>query len=387
MADRRGDVMNDVVRVAQVGARGFGLVHLARVDRLAVLGRCDLVAVADPAGPAEGRAVPSYDSLTELLANHQVDVVQIATPIGTHMALAAEALAAGADVVLEKPPVASLADYYELVAARDRAGRAVQIGFQSLGSDAIERMAEIAATELGELQQVRAYGAWLRTVAYFTRSPWAGKRRLNGARVADGVGTNALAHSIATACAIVGLTDIGDVERVETELYHAHPTESDDTSWYRIVRRSGVPVTAALTLVAPDQQNPTVTLVGSQGRAELSYTTDEITVTIGDDVRYETAQRVDLLENLIDHRQHGTPLRVPLERTLGYMAVLEATQDRPDPVQIDAQYLDWQGGGADAHPVVEDVKDWLVRSLDAGAGFLAVGAPWAKPDARSTWTP
>ena len=213
------------MKIAQVGARGFGLVHLARVDRLAAMGRCELVAIADPAGPVEGRDVAWYPTLTELLAAHRVDVVQIATPIGTHMALATEALAAGADVVLEKPPVASLADFYDLVAARDRAGRAVQIGFQSLGSDAVERMTEIAA-ELGELRQVQVYGAWLRRVAYFKRSAWAGKRRLNGARVADGVGTNALAHSIATACAIVGLTDIADVERIETELYHAHPTSA-----------------------------------------------------------------------------------------------------------------------------------------------------------------
>lgn len=374
------------MKIAQVGARGFGLVHLARVDRLAAMGRCELVAIADPAGPVEGRDVAWYPTLTELLAAHRVDVVQIATPIGTHMALATEALAAGADVVLEKPPVASLADFYDLVAARDRAGRAVQIGFQSLGSDAVERMTEIAA-ELGELRQVQVYGAWLRRVAYFKRSAWAGKRRLNGARVADGVGTNALAHSIATACAIVGLTDIADVERIETELYHAHPTESDDTSWYRIVRRSGVPVTAALTLVASAETPPTVTLVGTAGRAELSYTTDDITVTVGDVVRQEHTDRVDLLENLLDHREHGVALRVPLERTLGYMALLEATQDRPDPAQIDDAFLDWRDEGDLAHPVVADVESWQHRALDAGQGFLDVGAPWAKAAAQHTWTP
>ena len=95
------------MKIAQVGAWGFGLGHLARVDRLAAMGRCELVAIADPAGPVECRDVAWYPTLTELLAAHRVDVVQIATPIGTHMALATEALAAGADVVLEKPPVAS----------------------------------------------------------------------------------------------------------------------------------------------------------------------------------------------------------------------------------------------------------------------------------------
>jgi predicted dehydrogenase len=375
------------MRIAQVGARGFGRVHLARVDRMADLGRAELVAIADPAGPLDDRTVPWYPSLGDLLAAHEVDIVQIATPIGTHMAIATEALRAGADVVLEKPPVASLADFYQLVRTRDETGRAVQIGFQSLGSDAIERMAEIAASELGELQQVQVYGSWTRTKAYFQRSAWAGKRRMNGARVADGVGTNALAHSIATACAIVGLTDIADVEQVETELYHAHPTESDDTSWYRIVRHSGVPITAALTLVAPSDSLPTVTLVGSDGTAELAYTVDDITVTVADSVRREHTDRTDLLENLVDHREHGTALRVPLERTLGYMTVLEATQDRQDPVQIDDEYLTWEGEGDDAHPLVTDLDLWMRRSLQVGAGFFEVGAPWARADAADVWKP
>jgi len=34
--------------------------------------------------------VPWYATLTELLANHEVDIVTIATPIGTHYALACE---------------------------------------------------------------------------------------------------------------------------------------------------------------------------------------------------------------------------------------------------------------------------------------------------------
>ncbi|MBI4900291.1 MAG: gfo/Idh/MocA family oxidoreductase, partial [Actinobacteria bacterium] len=56
--------MSGVVRVAQVGLRGFGSIHLERVDRLAAMGRVELVAVADPAGPLEGRDVPWYPPLT-----------------------------------------------------------------------------------------------------------------------------------------------------------------------------------------------------------------------------------------------------------------------------------------------------------------------------------
>ena len=62
-------------------------------------------------------AVPHYHSLTDLLAVQVPDIVAIATPIHTHLALGREALAAGANVLLEKPPTATLEEYRELVAA------------------------------------------------------------------------------------------------------------------------------------------------------------------------------------------------------------------------------------------------------------------------------
>ena len=53
--------------VAQVGVRGFGRIHLQRIDRLADLGRIDLVATADPGGPPEDRDLPWHDGLEALL--------------------------------------------------------------------------------------------------------------------------------------------------------------------------------------------------------------------------------------------------------------------------------------------------------------------------------
>ena len=97
-----------VTTIAQVGVRGFGRIHLERIDRLAGQGRMDLLATADPGGPLPDRDVAWYPSLTELLTAHSPDIVSIATPIGTHAGLATEALRAGSDVFLEKPPFASL---------------------------------------------------------------------------------------------------------------------------------------------------------------------------------------------------------------------------------------------------------------------------------------
>ncbi len=213
-------------RVALVGVHGFGERHLANLDRLAAAGALDLVAVADPRPPADGKLGPGvevFPSLDELLAAGTApDVVIISTPIQTHAPLALAALKAGANVYLEKPPVASMEQYQEVMAAAASAGRLVQVGFQSLGSEALPAIeALVAAGEIGEVRGLSATGLWLRTQSYFKRSRWAGKRSLNGTDVVDGVVTNALAHAVATGLRLAGARTVSDVASVETDLYRA----------------------------------------------------------------------------------------------------------------------------------------------------------------------
>src|SRR5688572_5896386 len=190
-------------RIALVGVHGFGERHLENLARLGADRALELVAVADPHPPEEGTLSPDvavFASLDELLAAGTApDVVIVSTPIQTHAPLALAALKAGANVYLEKPPVASMAQYQEVMAAAASAGRLVQVGFQSLGSEALPAIETLVESgEIGEVRGISATGQWLRSKAYFKRSRWAGKRSINGTDVVDGVATNALAHAVAT---------------------------------------------------------------------------------------------------------------------------------------------------------------------------------------------
>ncbi len=71
------------------------------------------------------RAYGGYDAA---LADPDVDAVVVAVPPAFHRALTLEALAAGKHVLVEKPAFPALADYHDVVAARDRAGRVVLVG-------------------------------------------------------------------------------------------------------------------------------------------------------------------------------------------------------------------------------------------------------------------
>ena len=367
-------------RLVLVGVAGFGLVHAGRIARLQEDGAVRLVAAVDPlqdTPPDVIAGTPMYPDLPEALARAGgVDVVVVAAPIGEHARLAELALTGGADVLLEKPPVATAEDFARLLEIERRTGRVVQVGFQSLGSPAAALL-QTDAYGLGPVVDVTATGAWSRTVGYWNRSPWAGRRSLRGRPVVDGVVTNPLAHATATALAVAGCRRREDVRSVDADLYRANAIESDDTSVVRIRTSTGLTVTCAFTLCAAEQQPPLVRVRGEQGRAEYSYTEDRLVVEV--DGARQTVQltREDLLENLLAFRRDGTPLLVPLASTGAFMRVLETVAAAEDPVRIDPRMITWSGEGEDRRPVIADVEHWLDRAVQTGQTFRELGAPWA----------
>jgi predicted dehydrogenase len=363
-------------------------VHRRNLARLDAAGRTLLVAVADPAGRPDDLepGVGWHAGLDELLAAESCDVVIVATPIHTHADLAEQAMLAGAHVYLEKPPVASLAQFQRLLELAEQTGRVCQAGFQALGSLALRRLEELITDgAIGEPTMITGIGVWSRTRAYFDRAAWSGRRRLGDRVVSDGVATNALAHAVAQALRVAGVRDLGAVGSVQTELYKANlDNESDDTSWIRVEAPGALPVSCALTLCGPGNDQPPVTgVIGSSGRIELQYTQDQLTVDRGNGLQIEQYGRTDLLENLLDHLADGTELISPLTQSGAYLAVLEAIQSA-DPLPLtDGVTVD--GSGSLAHPVIKDVAHWARRAAESGDGFAGAGAPWASSAARRTW--
>lgn len=389
--------------VLLVGLDGFGRQHLLNLQRLAASGKARLIAGAsysDP-GPEVRGDIPVHRTLTEAReAGHRPDVVIVSTPINTHRDLALEALEMGADVLLEKPPTATFAQYEELLDAADRLGRRIQVGFQSLGSHALPALEELLAAPhapgaIGQLRAVGATGLWLRREAYYARAPWAGRRVLDGVQVVDGVITNPLAHAVRTALHIAGARDADDVAQLGTELLHAHQIEADDTSTVSLRTTEGIPVTAALTLCAPeDHRPPWVTIYGTEGHAVLYYTEDRLEITPNREAPFNAGEagkprtlefeRSDLLENLIDVRTgEAERLLSPLRESGAFMRVLEAVRTAEDPAQIGEEHVEQVDSGPERHPVIPHIEDYAARAVKAPSTFSSLGAPWAAPAATS----
>ncbi|GAT85425.1 putative dehydrogenase [Paenarthrobacter nicotinovorans] len=382
-------------RVALVGVHGFGTHHLHNLERLAADGMVELVAVADPNPPAAG-GLPGttavHSTLDELLAaDHRPDIIIVATPIQTHAPLALSVLASHADLYLEKPPVASMADFLRLQEAASATGRSVQVGFQSLGSHALAVLEQLAAGNstadfpgIGTLKGISATGRWVRDRAYYKRSRWAGKRSLDGVDVVDGVATNPLAHAIATALRIAGAREPHDLASVETDLYRANDIEADDTSVIRLRTASGLPITCALTLCSAESVEPYITLQGTNGTAVFHYTEDRVAVTTEAGESSRVFGRDDLTGNLIEHLATGVPLISPLQHSGAFMRVVEAIRTAEPPQPISPDFVEWVGTGQQAHAVIPGIQDAVERATHAHATFAELGLPWARQATTNT---
>jgi len=123
------------LRVAVIGAGAFGRNHLRVYRELEQAGEpVRLVAVVDPNAAAAADAaakfeVPAFASVAECLAGTGgLDAASVCVPTVHHRAAAEELIAAGVDVLVEKPLAPSLEDADSLLALARERGRIVQVG-------------------------------------------------------------------------------------------------------------------------------------------------------------------------------------------------------------------------------------------------------------------
>lgn len=122
----------------------------------------ELVAVADPDAAAIDRAVAGrrargYDDPERMLAEERLDLVSVVAPTRLHRGLTLGALAAGANVLVEKPIAATRDEATEMMAAATAAGRMLTVGHIERFNPAIRELRRrLVDGELGRIFQVHA---------------------------------------------------------------------------------------------------------------------------------------------------------------------------------------------------------------------------------------
>ncbi len=168
------------IRTVAVIGCGIGRSHIAEgywrhPDKFQVLALCDI---------DEGRLAKLGDefsvrrrtkSFDEVLRMDDVDIVDICTPPTLHFAPILAALAAGKEVVCEKPIVGSLAEIDRVIAAEGRAAGRVMPIFQCRFGDGLQKAKRIIDTGIaGKPYLATVETAWKRTPTYY-ETPWRGR--------------------------------------------------------------------------------------------------------------------------------------------------------------------------------------------------------------------
>ncbi len=288
---------------------GTGSIANKHAEAVLAYPRAVLVAVADHSrATAEAFAVrwgdPAvYDDLGALLAAERPDVVLVCTPPVAHPAQAIAALAAGAHVVVEKPPAPSLDELDEMREAARAADRRLAVVFQQrTGTAAAHVRGLLQSGALGRPLLAQCQTLWFRDAEYFA-VPWRGKWKTEG-------GGTTLGHGIHQLDLLAFL--LGDWARVEGRLWRLdRETETEDVSTATVVFESGVVAQVVSSTVSPretssiriDTQKATITVDHLYGHGHENWS-----ITPAPHVSEEESAKW-ALPDVEDRSDHGPLLR------------------------------------------------------------------------------
>jgi predicted dehydrogenase len=234
-------------RVAVVGC-GVGRNHIARgyrkhPDKFRVEALCD-VDEARLAAVGEEFSIPRRTrSFDEILRMDDVDIVDICTPAALHFGQILGALAAGKEVVCEKPLVGSLSEADKVIAAeKSAAGRVMPI-FQYRFGDGVQKAKRIIELGIaGKPYLGTVETAWKRTAKYYD-TPWRGHREIEQGGVL-------LMHAIHNHDLMTWL--MGPAASVFARMATlVNPIEVEDCAVASLVMQSGALASLAATLGSP----------------------------------------------------------------------------------------------------------------------------------------
>jgi UDP-N-acetyl-2-amino-2-deoxyglucuronate dehydrogenase len=171
------------VQFAIVGAGNIGALHAVAIEQIP---DADVWAVCDTDEArardlAAGCGARWSTDLRELLAQPEIEVVNVCTPSGLHMDTAIAAAEAGKHVMVEKPIEITVARADRIIEAASKHNVTLGVFFPSRFTEGVRAAREaVQAGRLGRLVLCDAYIKWYRTQEYYDRGGWRGTWALDG---------------------------------------------------------------------------------------------------------------------------------------------------------------------------------------------------------------
>lgn len=384
--------IKEPLRFGLVGARGFGNRHRLEIARLQSRGIAELVACADPSfAPrdhnAHGEFPPHcglYASLDALLDHHPAcDALIFATPIALHYEMLKQALPCGIPIYVEKPPVATMAQFEELAERKDI--RQVAVAFQLISSPLVLQLKQlILAGRLGEPKVITAIGGWPRGDEYYRRNNWAGRlRTMEGLAVRDGPATNGFAHLVHLCSYLSGTLpkDFATLSHGASAHFRAREMEAADTSFLAGEFTGGTRYQIAVSHCTSEEIPMQLRVIGSEGEAVLSENASILSVDgslVGRSGGHDEA--ISLAYDDFAEFAAGKSLQpaVRFEDCRGFMQATEFPADCGEIVTLPPALVSETSGEDGRRMVIRGLDDLLKRYAGGESAFEMI-LPGGRP--------
>ncbi|WP_127129184.1 Gfo/Idh/MocA family protein [Georgenia sp. SYP-B2076] len=218
---------------------GCGDVSTIHVEAITAIPGIELVAVCDTdpdvlSAAASANDVPGFADHRQLLEEMHPDVVHICTPHHQHVQVAIDCLAAGVNVIMEKPLAHTRAEGERLVEAAESSRAKIAVCFQNRYNATSQAMrALLDSGELGEVLGASATVMWQRSAEYYRAKPWRGRWETSG----GGVLINQAIHTLDLLQWLVG--DVTEVRGHAATHLFADVIEVEDTAEMVLTHEGG----------------------------------------------------------------------------------------------------------------------------------------------------
>lgn len=212
-----------------------------------------------------------YTDYKILLEKEKPELVAIATESGSHAKIACDCIAAGSNVIIEKPIALSIADANAIIKAGKEKGVVVCANHQNRFNKSVQYIRKaLEEGRFGKLSHGAAHVRWNRGESYYTQAPWRGTWAQDG-----GCLMNQCIHNIDLLRWMMG-DDVDEVIAYTDQLQHQY-LEAEDLGMALVKFSNGsYGLIEGTTNVYPKNLEETLYIFGENGTAKAAGTSDNI---------------------------------------------------------------------------------------------------------------
>ena len=248
-------------------------IEAAKNNMLDFVAMCDIVPdVMNEKSEKFGLSqVKKYTNYKEMLEIEQPELVAIATESGKHASIALDCIAAGCNVIIEKPIALSIKDAEAIISAGKKQGVIVCANHQNRFNKSVQYIRKaLEEGRFGKLSHGAAHIRWNRGENYYTQAPWRGTWVQDG-----GCLMNQCIHNIDLLRWMMG-DEVDEVMAYTDQLQHPY-LEAEDLGMAIVKFKNGsYGLIEGTTNVFPKNLEETLYIFGEKGTAKAAGTSDNI---------------------------------------------------------------------------------------------------------------